>query len=104
VNDHVLIRIPQAVRQKRYRFTDHALEEADADELTDEDVLHVLLTGNLDSVFTFDPRGTRYVVRGEVESVEVDVVCRFQADGTLLIIITCRPSEHCRKSCTLTTE
>lgn len=84
----ILIRIRRAVREQRYRFTDHALDEADEDDLTEEDVLHVLLTGDLDSTHSDDLRGTRYVVRGDVRAAEVDVVCRFQRDGTLLIIIT----------------
>lgn len=84
----ILARIRQAVREKRYLMTDHALEEADDDNLTLDDILQVLLTGALDSVYTDDPRGARYVVRGDVDENEVDVVCRFRQDGSLLIIIT----------------
>jgi hypothetical protein len=69
-------------------MTDHALEEADEDDLTLNDILSVLLNGDLDSTYTDDPRGTRYVIRGDVDENEVDVVCRFRQDGTLLIIIT----------------
>ncbi|HRL14691.1 MAG TPA: DUF4258 domain-containing protein [Aggregatilineales bacterium] len=88
MTDDVLTRIRRAVREKRYQMTDHALEEADADDLTLDDILKVLLTGDLDSVYTDDPRGPRYVVRGDVGEAEVDVVCRFRSDGTLLIVIT----------------
>jgi hypothetical protein len=84
----ILARIRQAVREKRYQMTDHALEEADDDDLTLDDILDVLLNGDLDSTYTDDPRGIRYVVRGDVDEDEVDVVCRFRQDGTLLIIIT----------------
>jgi hypothetical protein len=84
----ILLRIRRAVREQRYLMTDHALEEADADNLTLDDILHVLLTGEIDSIYTDDPRGERYVVRGDVQAAEVDVVCRFRSDGTLLIIIT----------------
>lgn len=84
----VLARIRQAVRDKRYQMTDHALEEADADDLTLNDILNVLLSGALDSTYTDDPRGIRYIVRGDVQENEVDVVCRFRQDGKLLIIIT----------------
>ena len=84
----VLVRIRQAVRDKRYQMTDHALEEADADDLTLDDILNVLLSGELDSTYTDDPRGIRYVIRGDVQENEVDVVCRFRQDGKLLIIIT----------------
>jgi len=84
----ILKRIQQAVREERYQMTDHALEEADADDLTLDDILDVLLNGDLDSTYTDDPRGPRYVMRGDVDEDEVDVVCRFRSDGTLLIIIT----------------
>ena len=88
MSDSILIAIRRAVREHRYQMTDHALEEADADDLTLEDIVYVLLNGDLDSTYTDDPRGTRYVVRGDIDEVEVDVVCRFRTDGTLLIIIT----------------
>lgn len=88
MHENILRRIRRAVRQKRYRFTDHALEEADEDGLSAEDIQHVLLTGDLDSIYTEDLRGPRYTVRGDVSEREVDVVCRFQRPGTLLIIIT----------------
>ncbi|TVR23072.1 MAG: DUF4258 domain-containing protein [Anaerolineaceae bacterium] len=84
----IIARIRSAVREKRYQITDHALEEADDDDLTLDDILDVLLNGELDSTYTDDPRGTRYVIRGDVDDDEVDVVCRFRRDGTLLIIIT----------------
>ncbi len=34
MSEGVLIRIRRAVREKRYQMTDHALEEADDDDLT----------------------------------------------------------------------
>ncbi len=88
MNDSVLGSIQRAVRENRYQMTDHALEEADADDLTLDDILQVLLNGDLDSTYTDDPRGTRYVIRGDVDEDEVDVVCRFRSDDTVLIIIT----------------
>jgi len=88
MNEEVLARIRQAVKENRYQMTDHALEEADEDDLTLDDILDVLLNGEIDSIYTDDPRGTRYVVRGDVDEDEVDVACRFRNDGKLLIIIT----------------
>ena len=67
MSDAILTRIRRAVREKRYQMTDHALEEADNDDLTLDDILDVLLNGELDSTYTHDPRGPRYVVRGDVE-------------------------------------
>jgi hypothetical protein len=88
MSEEILRRIRRAVRAGRYLFTDHAIEEAQADGLLLEEVVDVLLTGDVDSIYTDDPRGPRYVVRGDVAALEVDVVCRFRDDGTLLIIIT----------------
>lgn len=39
-----LKRIKRAVREDRYQFTMHALEEMDEDDLTEEEVRAVLLT------------------------------------------------------------
>ncbi len=88
MSSSVVTSIRRAVREKRYQMTDHALEEADADDLTLDDILNVLLNGDLDSTYTDDPRGPRYMMRGDVGEDEVDVVCRFRSDGKLLIIIT----------------
>ena len=88
MSEEILTRIRRAVREKRYQITDHALEEADADDLTLDDILDVLMNGDLDSTYTDDPRGPRYIIRGSVDEDEVDVVCRFRSDGTLLIVIT----------------
>ncbi len=84
----ILTRIRRAIRDGRYDFTDHLLDEAAADGLTTDDILDVLWTGTLDSTYSDDLRGIRYVIRGDVDTAEVDVVCRFTRDGSLLIIIT----------------
>ena len=81
-------RIQRAILEGNYEFTDHVIEEAYADDLSLQDVVDVLLQGDIDSIYTDDPRGTRYVVRGDIDDFEVDVVCRFRSDETLLIIIT----------------
>ncbi|GAB4554296.1 MAG: hypothetical protein OHK0023_24340 [Anaerolineae bacterium] len=88
LNENVLRRIRQAVREKRYRLSDHALEEADADDLTLDDILGVLLQGDLVATYTEDPRGVRYVVSDAVRNEDVEVVCRLRADDSLLVIIT----------------
>jgi hypothetical protein len=81
-------RIRRAVQQGRYLFTDHAVEETQADKLLLRDVVDVLMHGEIDSTYTDDLRGTRYVVRGDIGDDEVDVVCRFRLDGVTLVIIT----------------
>lgn len=84
----IIQRIRQAILDGNYEFTDHAIEEAYADDLSLQDVVDVLLQGDIDSVYTEDHRGTRYIVRGDIDNFEVDVVCRFKSNGILLIIIT----------------
>jgi hypothetical protein len=81
-------RIRRAIQADRYEFTLHALEEMDEDKLTGEDVRHAVLRGRIVSELTDDPRGVRYVVRGEsqVRDVELEVVCRVLPSGLLRII------------------
>lgn len=43
MNHAILRRIQRAVRERRYIVTDHALEEADDDNLTLDDIIFVLL-------------------------------------------------------------
>jgi hypothetical protein len=88
VDRGIVRRIRRAVRESRYQMTDHALEEADVDGLTLDDIRNVLLNGYLDSTYTDDPRGPRYVIRADVRGNPVDVVCRFRSNGRLLIVIT----------------
>lgn len=78
--------IRKAIREGNYLFSDHAVEEAEADSLWLRDIVDVLKSGEVDSTYTDDPRGTRYVVRGIVDNEEVDVVCRFNNTGKLVII------------------
>jgi len=81
-------RIRRAIRQGRYEFTIHALEEMDDDALLEEELREVLLRGRLVSELTDDPRGTRFVVQGKPKDrdLQVEVVCRFLPSGLMRII------------------
>ena len=81
-------RIRRAVREGRYEFTTHALEEMDDDDLTEADVRLAILNGRIAKELTKDPRGLRFLVRGNsVDSEkEIEVNCRFLPSGTLRII------------------
>lgn len=83
-----LRRIRRAIREGRYEFTTHALEEMDEDDLSLADVRQAVLRGALSAELTDDPRGVRFVVRGEVQDREreIEVVCRFLPSGFLRII------------------
>ncbi len=81
-------RIRLAVKEGRYAYSVHALEEMDDDELTDSDVFGVINRGKVIAKLTGDPRGARFVVRGVAmdKKTDVDVVCRFLSSGFLRII------------------
>ena len=81
-----LRRICRAWHEGRVKFSDHALEEMDRDQLALSDVRQALLRGRLHRTYENDPRGPRYVIRGKVNENEVDVVCRFWSLGMLGII------------------
>jgi len=80
--------IRQKIREGRYEFTVHALEEMDEDDLDETDVRQAVLHGSISAELTDDPRGTRFVVRGTTSDKdrEVEVVCRFLPSGLLRII------------------
>ncbi len=83
-----LRRIRRAIREGRYEFTVHALEEMDEDGLDEADVQQVIMRGSLSTKLTDDPRGTRFVVRGTArnQDCEIEVVCRFLPSGMLRMI------------------
>ena len=80
--------IRKKIRDGRYEFTAHAIEEMDEDDLDEADVRQAILHGNVSAELTDDPRGIRFVVRGlaDDEEREVEVVCRFLSSGLLRII------------------
>lgn len=83
-----LKRIRRAIREGRYEFTVHALEEMDEDDLDEMDVQFAILQGNIGSELTDDPRGIRFVIRGTTRESDrqMEVVCRFLPSGLLRII------------------
>ena len=80
--------IRRAIRERRYEFTAHALEEMDEDDLDESDMRYAILHGEISMELTDDPRGIRFVVRGATrnEDRELEVVCRFLPTGLLRII------------------
>jgi hypothetical protein len=81
-------RIRRAIREGRYEFTIHALEEMDDDDLDEADVRFAVLHGEISSELTDDPRGIRFVVLGTTgdKARFLEVVCRFLPSGLLRII------------------
>lgn len=89
-------RIRRAIREGRYEFTVHALEEMDEDDLDEIAVRHCVLHGEISAELTDDPRGIRFVVRGETieNHYEMEVVCRFLPSGLLRIITVYKIDEE----------
>ena len=83
-----LKRIKRAIREERYEFTIHALEEMDEDDLDETDVRYAILHGEISAELTDDPRGKRFVVLGNTKDSarSLEVVCRFLPSGLLRII------------------
>ena len=83
-----LKRIRQAIRERRFEYTVHALEEMDEDGLDETDLRYAILQGDINAELTDDPRGIRFVVRGATLDQErvMEVVCRFLPSGLLRII------------------
>ena len=80
--------IKRAVREGRYEFTSHALEEMDEDGLSHAAVRWAFLHGRIVGELSDDPRGIRFVVRGLLRNneVEIELICRFLVSGLLRII------------------
>jgi hypothetical protein len=70
-------RIRLALKEGRYEYSVHALEEMDEDLLADSDVYEATMKGKVVARLTGDPRGTRFVVRGLAvdKQTRVEVVC-----------------------------
>ena len=83
-----LERIRNAILDGKYTLTEHAYDEMDEDNLDVLDVESAILTRSIEKRLTHDPRGTRYVVVGEVtdQATRVAVVARFVKDDHLLVI------------------
>jgi hypothetical protein len=83
-------RIREAVLAGRFRLSDHAIEELDADGLHVVDVESVLLSGQIvrEEPAMPDRPGPRYPVRGNATDLNaiVAVVCRFATTDLLLVI------------------
>lgn len=81
-------RIRRYIREGRYKFTAHALEEMDEDNLREVDVCLAISKGRVVDKLLDDPRGIRFVVRGNLteENIEIEIICRFLPSGLLRII------------------
>ena len=72
----IIARFRTAVRANRYEYSQHALEEMNEDDLADLDVRQAILNGGVRHELTDDPRSMRYVIKGESNGVDIEVVAR----------------------------
>lgn len=80
-------KLRQKIREQRYEISSHANDEMSDDDLTSLDIEHAILTGEITSRLTNDPRGARYEIVGEaLDGRQVAVLCRMLSTGWLRII------------------
>lgn len=70
-----------------YELTQHAKDEAAADDLDTEDLESVVMTGRIAKTLTKDARGIRYILAGvSKDKKNVEIVCRILPSGKLRVI------------------
>ena len=80
-------RIRQKIINRAYYLSSHAEDEMLDDELERGDVEHAILKGRIQRKLSEDRRGTRYRIEGPAKDGRlIYVICRFKADGDLIII------------------
>jgi hypothetical protein len=84
----VLNRIRELIRQGRYDLTDHAWDEMVDDNLLLVDLETAILTGEIVSEDSGDPRGTVYKIHGvgTDRKTKVGAAVRFNDERDALII------------------
>lgn len=80
--------IREKVRNQEYEFTiPHFFEEMANDDLSFADIENAIVSGNINQVFTDDPRGIRYEIVGQsIDGRQLAVICRIKETGKLLFI------------------
>lgn len=86
----IINRIREKVQLQEFEFAiPHFFEEMANDDLIYADVEAAIVNGNIQRVFTDDPRGTRYEIVGEIPDGRIiAVICRSKETGKLLFITT----------------
>lgn len=80
-------KLRQNIKDQSYEISSHANEEMSDDDLISLDIEHVILTGDIISRLTKDPRGSRYEIVGEsLDGRSVAVLRRMLSTGWLRII------------------
>jgi Domain of unknown function (DUF4258) len=89
--EDVLQQLRQCIRTQRYSISIHADIELDADNLTDYNVERAILSGKIVEQQVEVWGELKYVVRGTAyPRCQIEVVCKIDEDGELLIITVYR--------------
>lgn len=90
-----LRRFRSLVRKRQYILTIHALEEMGEDDILDEDIEHVILTGEIvERQIDRATKERKYVLTGtDLAGEPVGVVLRMGATGKVVIITVYREEE-----------
>ncbi|MFH0822551.1 MAG: DUF4258 domain-containing protein [Pseudomonadota bacterium] len=79
--------IRRKVINRAYYLSSHAEDEMLDDGLDREDVENAVMRGRIEKELTADVRGRRYRIEGPAKNGGLlHVICRFKADGDLIII------------------
>ena len=82
--------IREKLREQEYEFAiPHFFEEMANDDLVFTDIEMAIANGYINRIFSDDPRGARYEIRGTASDGRmVAVICRLKETGKLLFITT----------------
>ncbi len=81
-----LQKIRQKIIDRAYFLSSHAEDEMAADGFERKDVENAVLKGWIEKKLTHDERGTRYRLEGPARDGRMmQVICRFKAEGNLVI-------------------
>ena len=87
-------RIRQKIIERAYYLSSHAEDEMLDDGLERDDVEHSIRKGSIQKKLSEDSRGIRYRIEGPTKDGRlIHVICRFKADGNLIIITVYAVSE-----------
>ena len=90
----VLKEIQTLIAQKKYRLTNHAEDERDADQITLHEIEEALLSSKCKIIEDYpnDPRGPSCLALGFTKhNLPIHIICGIREDNIIIIITVYRP-------------
>ena len=86
----IIRQIREKVRYREYEFAlPHFFEEMANDDMNFDDIAEAIFNGEINRIFTDDPRGNRYEIIGRTSDGRlIATICRIKETGRLLFITT----------------